>query len=148
MDSVIRGFVVYLVLWMIFRVSGRRTLAQITTFDFVVLLILSETVQQAMIDHDHSMTNALLLVLTMLGLDIAFTRLGVASKTASKWLDDPPLVVVEDGKPMEDRMHANRVNEEEILAAAREHQGLERMEQIKYAVLESSGEITIVPKAS
>ena len=60
MDSVIRGLVVYLVLLIVFRFSGKRTLAQTTTFDLVLLLIISETIQQALLDNDNSMTNGLL----------------------------------------------------------------------------------------
>jgi uncharacterized membrane protein YcaP (DUF421 family) len=56
------------------------------------------------------------------------------------------LVIVEDGKPLKDRMDKARMDEEDILHAARELQGLERMEQIKYAVLERNGDITVVPK--
>jgi uncharacterized membrane protein YcaP (DUF421 family) len=148
MDSIIRGVVVYFVLMLVFRVSGRRTLAQITTFDFVVLLILSETVQEALIGGDRSMMHALLLVLTLLGMDIAFTRLESRSKKAQKWLDDPPLLLVDRGRVLEERLRANRVNRDEILSAARQWQGIERMEQIKYAILESSGEITIIPNKS
>jgi uncharacterized membrane protein YcaP (DUF421 family) len=61
-------------------------------------------------------------------------------------IDGVPIIIVADGKPLKDRMAMERVDEEDILGAARERQGLERMDQIKYAVLERSGGISIIPK--
>jgi uncharacterized membrane protein YcaP (DUF421 family) len=146
MDAVLRGAIVYLVLLELFRISGKRSLAQITTFDFVLLLIVAEAIQQAMIDADNSMTNAFLVVVTLLGIDIALSLLKGRSRLLEKLIDDVPLVLVEDGRPLKERMDKARVDESDILTSARELQGLERMDQIKYAVLERSGGISIIPK--
>jgi uncharacterized membrane protein YcaP (DUF421 family) len=146
MDAVLRGAIVYLVLLVLFRISGKRSLAQITTFDFVLLLIVAEAIQQAMIDADNSMTNAFLVVVTLLGIDIALSLLKGRSRLLEKLIDDVPLVLVEDGRPLKERMDKARVDESDILTSARELQGLERMDQIKYAVLERSGGISIIPK--
>ena len=75
MDSVIRGLAVFITLLVVFRVAGKRTLHETTTFDFVLILIISETVQQAMIDNDNSFTNAFLLVCTLVGINILFSLL-------------------------------------------------------------------------
>jgi uncharacterized membrane protein YcaP (DUF421 family) len=146
MDAVLRGAIVYLVLLVLFRISGKRSLAQITTFDFVLLLIVAEAIQQAMIDADNSMTNAFLVVVTLLGIDIALSLLKGRSRLLEKLIDDVPLVLVEDGRPLKERMDKARVDESDILTSARELQGLERMDQIKYAVLERIGGISIIPK--
>lgn len=146
MDAVIRGLVVYLFLFVIFRLAGRRTLAQISSFDLVLLLIISETTQQAMIDDDHSITNCFLLIVTLVGASIALSWLRQSSKTAAKWLEDVPLIIMENGRMHRDRMHQVRVDEEDIMAAARELQGLERLDQIKFAIVESNGHITIIPR--
>jgi uncharacterized membrane protein YcaP (DUF421 family) len=146
MDAVLRGAIVYLVLLVLFRISGKRSLAQITTFDFVLLLIVAEAIQQAMIDADNSMTNAFLVVVTLLSIDIALSLLKGRSRLLEKLIDDVPLVLVEDGRPLKERMDKARVDESDILTSARELQGLERMDQIKYAVLERSGGISIIPK--
>jgi uncharacterized membrane protein YcaP (DUF421 family) len=148
MNSVVRGLVVYLFLLVVFRLAGKRTLAQATTFDLALLLIISETTQQAMIDHDHSITNGMLLILTLVGVDILISLWKQRSKTVEKWVDDVPLILLEHGKPIEERLAKSRVDEADILFAAREHQGLERLEQIKYAVLERSGGIRSSPKRS
>jgi uncharacterized membrane protein YcaP (DUF421 family) len=145
MDSIVRGLAVYLVLLVLFRITGKRALAQITVFDFVLLLIISEAIQQAMLDSDNSMTNAFLLVVTLLGLDIALSLAKLGVPRLEKLLDDVPLVLVEDGQPLPDRLKKARVDKDDILQAARELQGLERMDQVKYAVLERNGGITIIP---
>jgi len=146
MGSVIRIVVVYMFLLLLFRIAGRRTLSQMTSFDFILLLIVSELTQQAMIDNDPSMTNAFLMILTLLGLDIGLSLVKREFPRVDKWLDGVPLVIVENGRPLKDRMRKARVDESDVLTAARELQGLERMEQIKYAVLERSGGISIIPK--
>jgi uncharacterized membrane protein YcaP (DUF421 family) len=145
MDSVIRGLIVYIVLLLIFRLSGKRILSQTTTFDMVLLLIISETIQQALIDTDNSVTNGLILVLTLVGADIGLSLLKQRSPAFDRLMEGAPLIILEDGRAIKERMDKERVDEEDILEAARKLQGLERLEQIKYAVLERNGDITIVP---
>jgi uncharacterized membrane protein YcaP (DUF421 family) len=146
MDSVLRAATIYIALMIIMRIAGKRSLAQITTFDFVLLLIIGEATQQALLGQDYSITNALIVIVTLVTLDIALSLLKRRSKTVDKWLEDVPLVIVEDGVALKDRMHKARVDEEDVLSAARRLQGLERLDQIRYAVLERSGGISIVPK--
>ena len=146
MDSVVRAVVVYVVLLLIFRICGKRSLAQITTFDFVLLLIVSEAVQPALMGNDSSMTNSLLLVLTLLGIELLLSLTQNKLPLLDKLLDDVPLILVEDGQPIVERLRQARVAESDILASARMNQGLERMDQIKYAVLERSGGISVIPK--
>jgi uncharacterized membrane protein YcaP (DUF421 family) len=147
MDSVLRSALVYFFLLIIFRISGKRSLSQITTFDFVLLLIISESTQQAMVGDDFSLTNAALVILTLVGLDIGLSLLKQRSPRIDKLMDSVPLILVENGVLLLDRMNKTRVSEEDILSAGRELQGLERLDQIKYAVLERSGHITVIPKS-
>ena len=147
MESVIRAAAVYLFLLIVFRLSGQRTLAQITTFDLVLLLIISEAIQQALIGNDNSMINAALIVLTLAGLNVALSVLKQRSKLAERVLEDVPLVLVSDGRVLQERMDKVRVDTDDILEAARESHGLERLDQIKMAVLERSGEISIIPRS-
>jgi uncharacterized membrane protein YcaP (DUF421 family) len=146
MDSVVRAAVVYAVLLLIFRIAGKRSLADITTFDAVLLLIVSEAIQQALLDNDPSMTNAFLVVVTLLGLDIALSLVSIRSRKVDKLVNDVPLVLVAEGKPLTDRMSRSRVTEDDVLEQARQKWGIERLDQIDYAVLERSGAIAIVPR--
>jgi uncharacterized membrane protein YcaP (DUF421 family) len=145
MDSVIRVVVIYLFLLIVFRLSGKRTLAEADTFDLLTLLIISETTQQAMVGHDHSIINAMILITTMVAMTIILSHLKQWLPFFGKLVDDVPLVIVKDGKAIKDRMNRSRVDEQDILEAARELRGLERMEQIKYAILERTGSISIIP---
>jgi uncharacterized membrane protein YcaP (DUF421 family) len=146
MESVIRALVVYLFLLLVLRLTGKRTLAQITTFDFVLLLIISEASQQALTGQDYSLLNGAIVVMTLIGLNILMSWLKERSKTVDRVLDDIPLLVVADGKPLKDRMEKSRIDEDDILDAARETQGLERMDEIRHAILERNGKISIIPK--
>lgn len=146
MESVIRPALVYVVVLLLLRLTGKRTLAQITSFDFVLLLIISEATQQALIGEDNSMINAAIVVATLIGLNIVMSLLKQRYKWVDRMLDDIPLVIVADGKPLKDRMYKARVDEDDVLDAARENHGLERMEQIRHAILERDGEISIIPR--
>ena len=146
MESIIRALVVYLVLLIVFRFSGKRSLSETTSFDLILLLIISETIQQALVDGDNSITNALLLVLTLVGADVVLSLVKQKSSFVERWVDGMPLVVVKDGAMIKDRADHERIDESDILEAARELQGLERLDDVKYAVLERGGNITIVPK--
>lgn len=148
MDSVLRAAAVYLILLVIMRVAGKRTLAQVTVFDFILLLIIGEATQQALLAEDFSIINAAIVIGTLVLLDIALSLLKLRSKTLDRIIDDTPVVIVDRGKLLHDRMTRARIDEQEILIAARELHGLERLDQIKYAVLERSGGISIVPADS
>jgi uncharacterized membrane protein YcaP (DUF421 family) len=146
MDAIIRSLAIYVVLLVVFRIAGKRSLSQITTFDFVLLLVIGEATQQALLGDDFSVTNGFLVIVSLIGIDIAMSLVKQRSKTVEKWLDSTPLVILEDGKPLKDRMEKARLDEADILSRARELQGLERLDQIKCAVLERSGGITVIPK--
>jgi uncharacterized membrane protein YcaP (DUF421 family) len=146
MESVVRAAIVYVVLLVLFRIAGKRSLAQVTTFDLVLLLIISEATQSALANQDDSMTNALLLVVTLIAMNILFSLLARRWSGFGKVIDDVPLVIVKDGKLLQDRARLERISEDEVMEAARQLQGLERLEQVRYAILERSGHITIIPR--
>ena len=146
MDAVLRASIIYIVLLILFRIYGRRTLGQITMFDFVLLLIIAEATQQAMVGQDYSLTNAFLVILTLFTIDGALSLCKHKSERASALLEGMPLVLVDDGRLVERAMSSLQLDESDILAAARESQGLERLDQIRFAVLEINGTISIVPK--
>jgi uncharacterized membrane protein YcaP (DUF421 family) len=98
-----------------------------------------------MIGDDFSLTNAIVLIATLTGIDQLLSRLREKSQRFEDLMEGVPLILVDNGKPLEDRMKKVRVDREDVLEAARKIHGLERMEQIKYAVLEKTGEISIIP---
>jgi uncharacterized membrane protein YcaP (DUF421 family) len=146
MDTIIRAVAVYAFLFVVFRSAGKRSLAEITPFDFVLLLIVAETTQQGLIGSDFSIATAVVLIATLFVIEIGLTLLKQRFPRLDRFLEGEPVVLVENGRPLEDRMALERVDLEDILEAARRWRGLERVDQIKFAVLERDGAITIVPR--
>ena len=146
MDAILRAAAIYFFLLVLMRISGRRTMAQMTPFDLVLLLIVAEATQQGLLGNDFSVTNAFLVITTLIGLDVLMTTLTHRFRGLDRWVNGLPLVLIEDGDVIDDRLEKARVDLEDILQQARETQGIERMEQIKYAVLEKSGGISVIPR--
>lgn len=146
MDSILRALSIYLFLLVIVRISGRRTLGEMTSFDFVLLLVIGEATQQALLGDDFSITNAYVIIATLIFTDILFSLWKQRSEKLTKLVEGVPTILVADGKPLDEVLRKSRVDASDVLEAARRLQGLERMEQIKYAVLETSGGITVIPK--
>ena len=146
MDSVIKSLVVYFVLWLVIRASGRRTLGQLTVFDFILFLIIGGAAQRALMAQDYSLTHAFLVIATFVITDIAVSLLERDVPSLSKILKGVPTVVVENGHVLSGRLRRARISEEEILEAARRAHGLERMDEIKFAIFEANGRISIIPR--
>ena len=145
MESILRGAAVYFVLLVVLRFSGRRTLSQMTPFDLVLVLIVAETTQQALLGDDFSIVNATLLIITLFAIDIGLSYLKRSSKTVDAWLDGRPTLLATNGSLDQEALRRTRMSKDDILEAARQLHGLERLEQIKYAVLEADGDISIIP---
>src|SRR5688572_33196217 len=119
MEPVARGLIVYAFLLLVFRIAGKRTLSEATAFDLVLLLIISETTQQAMVDNDHSMTNGALLILTLVAADIVLSVIKQWLPFLDPVLDGTAVILVRDGKLQQDRLNRERVDANDILEAAR-----------------------------
>lgn len=145
MDAVIRATVIYLFLLLLFRLIGNRSLAQVTVFDLVLLLIIGESTQQALIGDNFSITNALVLITTLLTLEALFTIATRRSRFIDRIIDGAPVVVIDNGRMLHDRMHHCGVSESDLMEAARSDRGLERIDQVKYAVVERDGSVSIIP---
>ncbi|GAA2511414.1 DUF421 domain-containing protein [Pilimelia columellifera] len=146
MDAVLRAVVVFGILLVVFRIFGKRTLAEMSPFDFVLILVVSEATQQALLGEDFSITQAALVVATLVFLDKALDYLSWRFAWFRAVAESRPEIMMWDGELDRDAMRAARVTDEEILQAARRTQGLERMEQIKHVVLETSGGLSVIPR--
>jgi len=146
MDSVIKSLVVYFVLWLVIRSSGRRTLGQLTVFDFILFLIVGGAAQRALMAQDYSLTHAFLVIATFVITDIAVSLVERDVPSIAKILKGVPTVVVENGQVLSGRLRRARLTEEDVLEAARRTHGLERMDEIKFAIFEASGRISIIPR--
>jgi uncharacterized membrane protein YcaP (DUF421 family) len=145
MESVLRALFIYVFLWVVLRAAGKRTLAETTTFDFVLLLVISEASQQAMLGNDFSVTHGVVIIITLVLIDIVLSLLKIRFPRVDDIASGKAVVIVEHGRALLERMQKLRVDEDDVLEAARRLRGLERMDQIKYAVMEVNGGISVVP---
>ncbi|AGE25387.1 MULTISPECIES: DUF421 domain-containing protein [Pseudomonas] len=145
MDSVLRAAAIYLVLMVLFKIAGRRSLAELTTFDLVLLMVIGEATQQALLGDDFSLTNALLVIATLITIDIGLSLIKQRSRWFSRLLDGGPTIVVENGQLLHERLKRARLDEGDILEAARSAQGIVEIRQIKFAILERNGKLSVIP---
>lgn len=145
MDTILRAVVVYFLLLAMFRLSGKRTLGDLTSFDLILTLIISEAIQQALLDGDNSMTSGFLSVTTLVGLNILISVLKQRWHGFERVLEGVPTVIY-DGKWYRDRMDMERVDEADVLTAARHQRGLDSVDEIRLAVIEKDGTVTVIPK--
>ena len=146
MDSLLRAAVVYGFLLVLFRLTGKRSLAQITMFDFVLLLLVSEATQQALLGDDFSITNAVIVITTLLALDRLLDAISHRSPRVDRLVNEGPLMLIENGHVHRDRMQRLLIADADIMQSARQSQGIERFDQIKHAVLEPTGGISVIPQ--
>lgn len=144
-ETIGRSAAIYFIVFVILRISGRRALSETTMFDLVLILILSEACQAALVKNDNSILTAAVVISTMVGLDIIFSLLKSRWPRIDEILDGVPTIVMSDGKFLWDRMKKARLDKEDVLEAARKSHGLSSVSQIRHAVLEKNGEISIIP---
>jgi uncharacterized membrane protein YcaP (DUF421 family) len=146
MDIVIRSAVVYLVVMVLMRLLGRRELSKMQPFDLLILVVIADFVQQGVTQQDYSVTGAVLAVGTFALLIVATSWLAWRFPRTRPIIDGNPVVLLENGKPIMDNLRRERISLEEIAAQARLQQ-LESLQKIRWAILETSGEISFIPKS-
>src|SRR5437763_9948408 len=114
MDSVIKACAVYVFLWAVIRISGRRTMAEMTAFDFVLFLIIGGATQRAITGPDYSITNAFLIVSTFVVIDVAFSLIERDSPVLRRILMGAPMILVENGHLLATRMRLARITPDDI----------------------------------
>jgi uncharacterized membrane protein YcaP (DUF421 family) len=145
MELVLRAVAVYFIVLLVFVIAGKRQLAEVDPFRLVLLLIISEAVQEALIDDNHSITGAAIIIVVLIGLEMLMSFLKARFPVVEKLTSAGPLILIDRGKVLMDRMKKENVTEEDILSAGRVLHGIERVDQIKYAILEDSGDISVIP---
>ena len=148
MESVLRAAAVYAFLLVVFRIAGKHSLAQITTFDFVLILVIGESTQQALLGTDISMINSWIVIATLVVMEQVLTIVKGRWPSLDEALESQPVVIVARGRLLERRMRKEQVSLSDILSSARTHHGIGRLDQIEYAVLERGGGISIIPRAN
>ncbi|HGP0311664.1 DUF421 domain-containing protein [Citrobacter freundii] len=145
MEMVLRALAIYLILLVVFKIVGRRALLQMTSFDLILLLIISEATQQALLGNDFSITGAMLTIVTLVVIDILFGFIKKQMSSAESALDGSPVILLDYGEPLMEKMKMVDVSLDDILVAARQSQGITEPVKIKYAILERNGHISVIP---
>ena len=146
MTAVLHALVVYVMLMVLFRITGKRSLGQATTFDFVLLLIISEAVSSALLANDHSLTGATIAVLTLVCTDIGFSLAKQRWPVFGRLLEGEPVWLMRRGASDEAAMAAERVDDDDILEAARLTRGITQLRDVDEAVVERGGQISVMPR--
>ena len=146
MDAVFRALAIYFFLLVLIRLTGNRPLSQLTVFDLVLLIIIGESTQQALIGDNFSVTNAMVLIVTLIATEIFLSIAGQKWRWVKLVGEGVPVVVMHDGEVLKDRLKECGFDEADLMAAARSQRGLENMGQIKYAIVERDGSISVIAK--
>jgi uncharacterized membrane protein YcaP (DUF421 family) len=145
-EKAVRPVIVYAFLLVGLRLAGRRKLAQLNSFDLIVLFILSNTVQNAIIGNDNSVTGGLLGALVLLVLDFVVDRFLYENPKWEERLEGKEVYLIRDGMVDRTEMMRQTITEKELLEVVRRQQGLEGLDEVKDCILEINGAFTIVPK--
>jgi uncharacterized membrane protein YcaP (DUF421 family) len=147
MDLVIRTAVMYFVVFGMTRVLGRRELSSLEPFDLILLIVLGDAIQQGLTQDDYSVTGALIVIFTFGTLVVVVSWLNFRFPSLRPLLDGNPLILLEDGKPIERNLRRERLSVKELEEEARK-QSIASLDEIRWAVLETSGEMTFIKKDS
>jgi uncharacterized membrane protein YcaP (DUF421 family) len=145
METVLRIAIIYVVILVALRVMGKREFGQLTPLELVSLLLIPDLITQAALGEDYSLTSALVAVLTLLGLVFITSIITFLSPKAENLLAGKPALLVAHGKLQARTLDRERVTPAEIFAEMH-RAGLERLEQVRWAVLEDDGRIAVVPE--
>jgi uncharacterized membrane protein YcaP (DUF421 family) len=146
MDIVIRATVIFLFVFVLTRLLGRRELNSLEPFDLILLVVTGDLVQQGVTQNDESLTGALLAISTIGLLTVLLSWLSFHFKRMRPILNGEPLVLVEDGEVIEENLRRQRLTREEIGAEAR-LEGISSIEDVRWAILETNGQISFVQKS-
>ncbi len=144
MDLVLRTVVVFVFIIIVTRIIGRRELSGLEPFDLILLVVLGDLVQQGITQSDYSVTGALIVIGTLAVLTILVSTLSYRVRPLRPVLEGEPIVLVENGRPIERNMRRERLSMQEVMAEARLQQ-IESLQDIRWAVLETNGRISFMP---
>jgi uncharacterized membrane protein YcaP (DUF421 family) len=143
-DIILRVTVIYLVILIGLRIAGKREIGQMTVFDLVVLLLLANAVQNAMVGPDTSLAGGILAAVVLLGMSVIIARLRLRWPQLRHLVEGTPTLLVLRGEAIADHLRREGIDQETLEAALREH-GVKDLEDVEMAVLEIDGSISVVP---
>jgi uncharacterized membrane protein YcaP (DUF421 family) len=145
MDIVIRAAVAYVFIIFMLRIIGRRELSSLGPSDLVLLVVMGDLIQNGVTQSDYSVTGIFLAISTFAMLTVAMSFLTFKSDRAQTVIEGEPLILVQDGKPIDKNLRAERLSVRDILEEAR-GQSIESLDEIRWCVLETSGSMSFIKK--
>jgi uncharacterized membrane protein YcaP (DUF421 family) len=145
MDLVVRAVVAFLFVYLLTRVIGRRELSSMEPFDLIMLVMIGDLVQQGVTQNDFSVTGTVLVGSTIALMTVLVSYTSFKVPLLRPLLDGEPVIVVEDGKPIDRNLRRNRITLDELAAAARSN-GIGSIDGVRWAVLETNGRISFIQK--
>lgn len=147
MDLVLRAIFLYFFVFLITRVIGRRELSSLAPFDLILLIVAGDAIQQGLTQDDYSVTGAVLVVATFAILQLGTSYTSFRFRRLRPLLEGEPIVIVQDGKLLDRNLKRERLTAEEVAEEARQQQ-IASLEEVQWAVLEPSGQISFIQKGS
>lgn len=144
-EVVLRTAIVYLFLVAALRLSGKRQVGQMSVLELVVILVMSDAVQNSMVGENTTLWGGLVAVVTLLALDFALKALARRSKPLRTAIEGEPRLLVRDGKLLVHAIEAEGLEVEEVRAAIRSH-GIAGVDEVRFAVLETDGSISVIAR--
>ncbi len=145
MDLVLRAAVVYVLIFAVTRAVGRRELSTMEPFDLILLVVVGDLVQQGVTQSDYSVTGAATVISVIAVMTVLFSYASYRVPRLRPVLEGEPIVLVEDGQVIERNLRRQRMTVEEVVAEARLQQ-IGSLDELRFAVLETSGKISFIPR--
>ena len=147
MDLVLRAIFVFAFLMLLTRIIGKRELSSLQPFDLILLIVLGDAVQQGLTQDDYSLTGAVLVVGTIAVLQVFVSWVSYRFPRARPILEGEPVIIVQDGKTIERNLRRERLTPEDVAEEARK-QSIAHLDEVRWAVLETDGQISFIKKQS
>jgi uncharacterized membrane protein YcaP (DUF421 family) len=143
-EFILRGIIIYVFLIVILRATGKRQIGQMSPFDLVLLLVLSNAVQNSMNGGDNSIAAGMILAVTLVAINWITGRLTFSSKRAERLVEGTPQVLIHDGKIYEKALSEAQLTRHELMAAIRD-EGYSDLMEVRAVILENDGSISVIP---
>ena len=144
-EFVLRGIIIYIFLIVILRATGKRQIGQMSPFDLVLLLVLSNGVQNSMNGGDNSVTAGIILSITLVSANWLTGKITFANKKAERFIEGVPQVLVHNGKVYEAALAEAQLTHHELMAAVRS-EGYSDLAEVRAVILENDGSISVIPR--
>jgi uncharacterized membrane protein YcaP (DUF421 family) len=148
MDLAVRAVAIYFFIYLLTRVVGRRELSSLGPFDIILLVVIGDAVQQGMTQDDYSVTGAFIVISVIAVLQVFMSYLSFRFRPVRRVLEGEPIVIVQDGKPIERNLQRERLAIDEVMEKARSSAQISSMDEIQFAIVENNGAISFIQKKS